>query len=229
MHSTVVGGMAGRERGGVTYSTKELARAGVPEERVRLRAYRRACRRTAKDVAAIAGVSSQTVLVFERGHSVSRERAIVDAYAALKPIKNYGAECKAFREARGLTQVAAARLSGMDPDTWSQLERRGHSIAPTDELRNKLDTVLPARPLTPWAPVAIRGRQLFKDRLATRKRRAAGKEFGWCLDCRNPAMPGCSRCEKHAIAARTAKARWKAKKQLAKHRVAHPSPPLAAE
>jgi DNA-binding XRE family transcriptional regulator len=126
----------------VTYSPRDLAANGVPESRTRLRAYRRSIRRTAKDVAAIAGVSAQTVLVFERGGNVEDERAIVAAYADLVPAPDYAALCRQFRERTGMSQRTAAGLIGADKRTWSQLERRGHSVAPTDEMRAKLDAVL---------------------------------------------------------------------------------------
>ena len=199
--------------GEVTYSPKELARCGVPEPRCRLRAYRRSIRRTAADVAALAGCSAQTVLVWERGARVENERAILWAYEQLKPVKDYGAELRAFRALKGVTQGQVAELAGIDRRTLSQVERRGHSIAPTEGLRERLDAVLPVRVLSAWSTPALVGRQLFKDRRATRKRRAEAKEFGLCLDCRNPAVPGRSRCEKHAEAHRVNKQRWRAAKR----------------
>ena len=126
----------------MTYSPRELARCGVPEPRCRLRAYRRSIRRTAADVAALAGCSAQTVLVWERGANVENERAIVDAYARLKPVRDYSAELRAYRSANGLTRRQAADQAGLSVDTWWQLEVRGHTVAPTAEMRAKLDAVL---------------------------------------------------------------------------------------
>ena len=126
----------------MTFLSRELAANGVDRERVTLRAYRMSIRCRAADVAALAGVSMQTVLVFERGGLVQAADRIADSYARLVPVPDYSEALRAFRKVRGWTVERCAQVAGIEPRSWSQIERRGHSYAPTPEMRAKLDAVL---------------------------------------------------------------------------------------
>ena len=84
----------------------------------------------------------QTVLVFERGGLVQAADRIADSYARLVPVPDYSEALRAFRKVRGWTVERCAQVAGIEPRSWSQIERRGHSYAPTPEMRAKLDAVL---------------------------------------------------------------------------------------
>ena len=197
----------------MTYSPRELARCGVPESRCRLRAYRRSIRRTAADVAALAGCSAQTVLVWERGARVENERAILWAYEQLKPVKDYGAELRAFRALKGVTQGQVAELAGIDRRTLSQVERRGHSIAPTDELRERLDAVLPEKALTPLRPAAVVASQVLRKAAKRVRWRRKQLARGYCMSCSREAVPGTARCPEHAEKERLRSQRYRDRKR----------------